>query len=131
MTNDEAWTCGKGLAAGADLPKHLGRLLAARAEVLERHTRALDGNDPNGRREHEAYMDLVGRHRALAVSLAALAEQMQSYRNLPMAEHNMEVMMDPNGQMEAFAEFVAIERDFLAFLQSKLRDDESLLASDH
>ena len=49
MAADDQWTCGKGLAAGADLPGKLAALLAARAEVLERHTRALDPSEPSGR----------------------------------------------------------------------------------
>lgn len=127
MANDDEPTCGKGIAAAADLPDQLGRLLAARAEVLERHTRALDVTDANGRREHEAYMDLVGRHRAIAADLEALAEQMRGYRDLPMAEHNMEVMMDPNGQGAAFREFVELERALAGFLTESVKEDEQML----
>ena len=127
MDHDDEATCGKGIAAGADLPARLGQLLAARAEVLERHTRALDVDDANGRREHDAYMDLVGRHRAIAADLDALAQQMRSYRDLPMAAHNMEVMMDPNGQMAAFKTFVDIERELAAFLQTSVEENEKML----
>jgi hypothetical protein len=98
--------------------------------VLERHIGALDGNDPNGRREHEAYSDLVGRHRAAAAELLALATQMRSYRDLPMAEHDVDVMMAPNGQMAAFREFVDLERELVAFLAVHLEADEEMLASD-
>jgi hypothetical protein len=125
--DDESWTCGKGLAAGADLPEQFGRLLAARAEVLERHTRALDVSDANGRREHEAYMDLVHRHRAVAADLAALAEQMRAYRDLPMAEHDLAVLMDPEGQMAAFRDFVNLERELVAYLGEHLKSDEQML----
>src|SRR5688500_6231732 len=87
MGHREQPTCGKGIAAAADLPARPSKLLAARAEVLERHTRALDVNEAHGLREHEAYMDLVRRHRAVAADLEALAAQMRSYRDLPMAAH--------------------------------------------
>ena len=127
MDHDDEATCGKGIAAAGDLPARLGQLLAARAEVLERHTRALDVDDANGRREHDAYMDLVGRHRAIAADLDALAQQMRSYRDLPMAAHNMEVMMDPNGQMAAFKTFVDIERELAAFLQTSVEENEKML----
>jgi hypothetical protein len=127
MDHGEEPTCGKGLNAGADLPDQFGRLLAARAEVLERHTRALEGDDPNGRREREAYLDLVRRHRAIAADLAALAAEMRSYRDLPMAGHDLEVMMAPNGQMAAFREFVDIERELAASLAAHLRADEEML----
>ena len=127
MENSEEATCGKGLAAGADLPEQFGRLLAARAEVLERHTGALDRNDPNGRREHDAYSDLVRRHRAAAAELLALAAQMRSYRDLPTAEHDLDVMMAPNGQMAAFREFVDLERELVAFMAAHLEADEEML----
>ena len=127
MDHGEESTCGKGLAAGADLADQFGRLLAARAEVLERHTLALDGNDPNGRREQEAYLDLVRRHRAVAADLMALATQMRSYRDLPMAEHDLEAMMAPNGQMAAFREFVGLERALATYLAAHLRADEQML----
>ena len=129
MDDVEESTYGKGLAAGADLPDRFSRLLAARAEVLDRHTRALDGNDPNSRREQEAYLDLVRRHRAVAADPLALATQMRSYRNLPMAEHDLEVMMAPSGQMAAFREFVDLERELVAWLTAHLRADEQMLVS--
>jgi hypothetical protein len=128
MANDEKSTCGKGLAAGADVPERFGRLLAARADVLERHIGALDGNDPNGRREGEAYSDLVRRHRTAAAELLALATQMRSYRDLPMAEHDANVMMAPNGQMAAFRAFVELERELVAFLAAHLKADEEMLS---
>jgi len=127
MDHGEEATCGKGLAAGADLPDRFGRLLAARADVLERHTRALDANDPNGRREYEAYLDLVRRHRAVAADLAALAARMRSHRDLPMAAHDLEAMMAPDGQMAAFRQFVDLERELATSLAAHLTDDEQML----
>jgi hypothetical protein len=47
---------------------------------------------------------------------------MASYRELPMGRHDMTVMSDPKGQMEAFRRFIAVERDLLALLQTKLCD---------
>ena len=127
MEHDEEVTCGKGLAAAANLPDQFGRLLTAQAEVLERHTRALDGNDPDGRRELEAYLDLVRRHRSVAADLSNLATQMRSYRDLPMAEHDMEVMMAADGQMAAFREFVDLERNFSVSLTAHLKAHEQML----
>ena len=127
MDNDDTPTCGKGIAAGANLPARLAALLATRAELLERHTRALDLSEPNGRREYDAYADVVRRHRAIAADLDALAQAMAGYRDLPMAEHDMAVMMDPNGQMAAFAEYIDIERELAAFLKASVEDDEKML----
>jgi hypothetical protein len=125
--NDQP-TCGKGLAANAVLPARFAELLAARAEVLERHMQAIDPTDPNGQEELDAYAALALAHRASAAELAKLAQQMAGYRDLPMARHDMTVMTNPEGQMEAFRRFVAIEREVVALLQAKLEEEQKLLA---
>ena len=127
MSGDEQWTCGKGLAASAGLPAKLGELMGAMAEVLERHTRALDLGEPAGRQENEAYQSLVRRHREVAEQLRGLAEEMRGYRDLPMASHDMAVMLDPQGQAEAFGRVVAIERELVELLGEKLREAEEML----
>jgi hypothetical protein len=113
-------TCGRGLAANAALPAKLADLMAARAEVIERHTRALDMADPNAQQELDAYTSLARAHREIAAELARLAHQMAGYRDLPMARHDMQVMADPKGQAEAFQRFVALERELLALLHTSL-----------
>ena len=120
MASDNQPTCGQGLAANADLPARLGELLATRADVLERHMRALDPADPAARPELDAYAALAGAHRAIAAQLSQLADQMASYKGLPMAAHDMQVMTDPRGQAEAFQRFIALERELVSSLQSSL-----------
>jgi hypothetical protein len=120
-------TCGEGLAANAVLPAKLVDLMTAQAEVLKRHTRALDPIDATAQKELDAYAKLERAHRDVAGELADLAEEMASYRTLPMGRHDMTEMADPKGQMEAFRRFVAVERELLALLQAKLEADEGLL----
>ncbi|MDQ5811728.1 MAG: hypothetical protein M3358_13505 [Actinomycetota bacterium] len=120
-------TCGEGLAANAVLPAKLAELMAARAEVLKRHTRALDLTDAAAQKELDAYTSLERAHRDVASELADLAEEMASYCNLPMGRHDMTVMTDPKGQMEAFRRFVAVEQELLALLQATLEVEEKLL----
>jgi hypothetical protein len=120
-------TCGEGLAANAVLPAKLADLMAAQAEVLERHTRALDPTDVAAQNELDAYTKLERAHRDVAGELAELAEEMASYRDLPMGRHDMTVMTDPRGQVEAFRRFVAVERELLALLQTKLEGEGELL----
>lgn len=123
------FACGEGIAANAALPATLGELLAARAEVLERHTKALDPSDPNAQVELDAYNQLVSAHRDVARELADLAEAMRRCRDLPAARHDLAVMRDPNGQAEAFRQFIAIERELLTQLQTSLEAQEKLLES--
>ena len=120
-------TCGEGLAANAILPAKLAELMIAQAEVLKRHTQALDLTDAIAQKELDAYTKLERAHRDVAGELADLAEEMAGYRNLPMGRHDVRVMTDPKGQMEAFGRFVTVERDLLALLQSKLEADGELL----
>ena len=127
MEHGDRTTCGEGLAANAVLPAKLAELMAARAEVLKRHTRALDLTDAAAQRELDAYTSLERAHRDVASELADLAEEMASYRELPMGRHDMTVMSDPNGQMEAFRRFVAVEQELLTLLQATLEAEEKLL----
>jgi hypothetical protein len=120
-------TCGAGLAANADLPALLGRLLAAQADVFEQHARALDPADPAARPELDAYAALQAGHRAAGGALTELAESMADCRDLPMAPHDLAVMTDPAGQPAAFRRFVELERDLAELLRAKLADAENLL----
>jgi hypothetical protein len=127
MDHDDQPTCGEGLAANAVLPAKLAELMSARAEVLKRHTRALDLSDTAAQEELDAYTSLERAHRDVASELADLAEEMASYLILPMGRHDVTVMSDPKGQMEAFRRFVAVEQELLALLQATLEVEEKLL----
>jgi phytoene dehydrogenase-like protein len=123
----EQQTCGKGLAENATLPASLGELVAATARVLEVHMKALDLTDENGKRELDAYRELASMHRRLATELASLAERMASYRDLPMARHDMAAMTSP-APRHAFAGFVRQEERLLELLQSRLAGHRAMLA---
>jgi hypothetical protein len=127
MQDDDRPTCGKGVASNAVLPAKLAELMAARAEVLQRHSKALDPADPAARQELDAYTKLVEDHRRVADELVDLARQMASYRGLPMGRHDLAVMSDPSGQAAAFRSFVEIERQLLGLLHSKLEEEDKLL----
>lgn len=124
---EEAQTCGKGLAEHSTLPASLGELIASTARVLEVHMKALDPADANAKRELDAYRDVAVAHRRIANELATLAERMASYRTLPPAPHDMDIMMSP-APRHAFAGFVAQEERVLALLQSRLESDRAMLA---
>lgn len=109
-------TCGKGLAENSLLPGKLGELIAAMGEVLDVHMKALDLKDMNSKQEYEAYKDLAREHRKIAASLAATAQEMTGYRDLPMGRHDEEAMVHPR-VLEVFENFVWHKRELLAFLQ--------------
>lgn len=124
---EEQRTCGKGLAERSALPEKLGRLVAALAEVLEVHTKALDLADSNAKAEHAAYSRLVEEHRKIAAELAATAKRMAGYWNLPMGKHDQPAMSHPRA-FEAFETFVEREAELMAALQSSLVQDRQMLS---
>ena len=122
---EEESSCGQGLASRSTMQAKLGELLAALAQVLESHMRALDPADANARAELDAYANLVTGHRDIADRLAAIAEQMAGYRNLPMAPHNEEAMSDVLAH-KAFERFIGREQELAALLQDQLREDREM-----
>jgi hypothetical protein len=125
---DNQPTCGKGLAEHSALPAKLGELMAATAENLEAHQRTLDLSDENSRNELDAYVRLAKEHRSLAAQLQSTAQRMAAYRDLPMGRHNERALADPR-LVEAFAQFVKVERELLAQLQRAVERDQQMLAA--
>jgi hypothetical protein len=124
MTVDDQPTCGKGLAAGAALPESLGTVMDAMAEVLEAHLQALDLDDESSRLEYAAYESLAREHREIAAQLAATAQEMLGYRDLPMGRHDMEAM---SRQHDPFKNLVDEKRKLLVLLQESVKEDQALL----
>lgn len=120
-------TCGQGLAEHSSLPATLGELTTSVAGILEVHLRALDLGDEAARREHGVYLRLAEQHRQTAGELAATGRDMAGQRDLPMGAHDPTVMSSPEA-VDAFERFVQAERELLALLQERLRQDEQLLA---
>ena len=89
-------TCGQGIAEHAALPEKFADVIGAVAENLEIHLSALDPSNKRSRPEFDAYVALATEHREIESRLRALALQMEGYRNLPMAEHDMAVMTSSN-----------------------------------
>ena len=124
---EEEWTGGKGLAASTELPSRLGEVAAAMAEVLAVHMGALDLEDANARQEHEACHSLSLRLQSAASQLAAVAQEMTGYRDLPMGAHDMDAMRDPRVH-ESFAALVVRKQELLTLLQETAASDEEMLA---
>jgi hypothetical protein len=124
---DEPQTCGQGLAANAVLPARMAGLLGALAGVLAKHVLALDERNPDALAERAAYEALVHAHQDITQRLEALARQMESYRDLPLAPHDEDVMHDPTLQAAAFQRYVAELRTLAELLNTMVTENEALL----
>jgi hypothetical protein len=87
---------------------------------------ALDLEDNDSRREHEAYRELVRDHRRIAAALRETARRMAGYRDLPMGRHDTSVMSSPRA-VKAFEKFVKLEEDLMALLQTRVEQDRRML----
>jgi hypothetical protein len=123
---EDQQTCGKGLAENSVLPAKLGDLTESMAVILEIHMGALDLEDNDSRREHEAYRELVLDHRRIAAALRETARRMAGYRDLPMGRHDTSVMSSPRA-VKAFEKFVKLEEDLMALLQTRGEQDRRML----
>ncbi len=126
MNMPEQPTCGKGLSENSALPARVGDLIAAMAENLATHTRALDLTDPNSREEYDAYEALVNGLKQAANQLQATAHQMVGYRDLPMGRHDEKAMTHPRVS-EAFQNFVQSKQELVSLLQQTAERDDTLL----
>ena len=123
---DDQPTCGKGLAANAELPNQLSVLTAALAGVLEQHMPALDLTDQRSAHEHEEYRQLSEQFRTIAAQLHKAAAHMMSLRDLPMGKHDFRVMAAA-GPRDAFRDFVAVEQEVANLLEQRLKQDRVML----
>lgn len=123
---DQPMTCGQGLAHHAALPGRLAHVFAAIAENLETHLTALDPTNKGSRREFDAYVALATEHREIESRLRALAVQMESYRDLPMAEHDMTVLNSRDAS-NALERLMAQETELAALLQEWVEQYQGML----
>ena len=128
-SQDDEPTCGKGIAAGAALPERLAAIMRTMADMLESHIRALDPEESNGKAEIDAYDRLVSEHRSIGDRLDALAALMRSYRGLPVAAHDMDIIMDQRSY-DAFAALVVQEQELSALMQERVKEHGEMLAGD-
>jgi hypothetical protein len=124
--DDDIQTCGKGLAEHSALPAKAAELFAAMAENLLVHVPTLDITDDNAARERDAYASLAEGFRAVADRLAATAQEMAGYRDLPMARHHVDRLASPE-IMTAFQHFVVLEEGLLDVARRAASRDRAML----
>ena len=125
---DEAQTCGKGLADRSTLPASLATFIGALATLLTQHQKSAKGDDPNSTRERDAYRSLAERYRNVSRDLDVAAKEMAGYRAMPMAPHDVSVLISADN-IGAFERVVAAEREIGRLLSEMLPRDEEMLAS--
>jgi hypothetical protein len=125
-TMENPTTCGQGLAEHAALAARMGELVSALAQTLELHTKALDLTDAAARMELHVYQDLVQRFGNIAVSLQAVAREMERHRGLPMGAHDAAKLADA-ATAATFEHFVDREEQLLALLQHSLEAHRQML----
>jgi hypothetical protein len=126
--DDDTPTCGKGLAEHSAIPAKMADLIASLADNLEAHQPTLDLTDERSRRELDAYAKLAHAHRAIAAQLREAAEQMASYRDLPMGRHD-ERALGGRAVLDAFTNLVRVERELLALLQESSARHGAMLSA--
>ena len=126
MDTAEQPTCGKGLAENSMLPAKLGDLIAAMAENLSVHMKALDLTDHAARTEYEAYESLLNGLRNISRQLHTTAEEMAGYSDLPMGKHDEKAMTHPRIR-EAFHALVNSKQDLMSHFMQTAEQDKQLL----
>jgi hypothetical protein len=87
MMDAEEMTCGQEIAADAEVPEKLAKLLAHVATNLETHARWA-GADRAGKPEHDALMAVAREYKAMADAGARAASAMSAMRDLPAVAHD-------------------------------------------
>lgn len=124
MTNVS--TCGEGLAAHSEFHEKLAVLLETIGRNLELHLTSLDPNDDVSRPEFDAYTSLVERHRDLAERLRSTAEEMGSYEDLPMANHDADALASP-AVVDAFRAMLDEQEALASMLTAWVEQDRAML----
>jgi hypothetical protein len=122
----EQQTCGKGLAEHSVLPAKLAELFVSTARNLELHMETLDLNDPNSRREYDAYQKLVKEHQGISTRLRKTAREMEGYRDLPMGKHDQKKLSNPL-VIEAFKRYTNLEQELLMVLNKQVEQDQTMI----
>ena len=118
-------TCGEGLAEHSVVPAKLSEFVAAIADNLEAHMRALDLNDESSREEFEVYVKIAQQHREIEGQLRETAELMAGQRGLPMGRHDPAAMADPS-VIAAFEKLVRVETELVELMRTVLETHERM-----
>jgi hypothetical protein len=119
-------TCGQGMAEHAGLPLALAELEESLAENLDGHVGTLDLTDEHARTEHDVWVEVAERHRAVAAALREAADLMARQRDLPMARHDPAALSSAS-VAATLRRLVAAERSTVGLLETWMRRYEQML----
>lgn len=131
----EQQTCGRGLAAQAELPANLAALFIALAQNLDAHLPTLVMDDANAQAERYAYVKLGGEMRRLAAALQGLARHLAEAGELPVARHDFlfearvphDARMLSQAIVGAFERYVGTQRSVAELLAARVTRDARML----
>ncbi len=126
LLEDDAPTCGIGLAQHAAIPARIAVMFEGLAETLELHRAMLVLNDPNSRKEDAVYQELAASWKNIAQLVKSAAAQMAAQHDLHMGAHNEAAWGEAH--LKAFEKFVQAQTQALALLRVAAERDEKMLA---
>jgi hypothetical protein len=130
MADTDQPSCGRGLAEHSALPGTFADVLAAIAENLEIHRKALDPSDEAAIPERHAYTRLTGQLRTAASELRTIAAEMSGYRDLPMGRHDP-AALSSEPIVQALETLVKREQELMALLETWLQRYRTMLGQVH
>jgi hypothetical protein len=126
MSTDET-TCGEEMAADAEVPEKLGRLMAHVAENMEAHARWA-ATDRHGQREHDDLMAAAREYRSIADACGRAAVIMRSMHDLPATPHDP-TRLDRAGHTRWMRAKIAMQVEFADLLRRHAELSKKVVAA--
>jgi hypothetical protein len=120
-------SCGREMAASAEVPRKWGELMSHVASNMEAHATWVGTGSKPAQREHEALLRVAREYRAMAAASARAANAMEAMKSLEPAPHDPR-QMDRAAQARWMRAKIQMQRDFAALLTRHADDSERALA---
>jgi hypothetical protein len=124
--NEDELTCGQEIAADAEVPEKLGRLMAHVATNMEVHARWA-ATDPRGTRERDGLLAIAREYQAMADAAMRAAVAMRAMKDLPQTPHDP-ARLDRAGQTRWMREKIALQLEFARLLVAHAEVSKRVLA---
>lgn len=125
-SQEEEETCGREIAAAAEVPVKWQALMDHVATNMEAHARWVGSASAAAQRERAALSKVARSYRAMAASAGQAADAMRAMRDLPPAPHDS-ARLDLEGQTKWMRAKIQMQRDFAALLLRHAEESEKAL----